>query len=217
MKKLIIFDLDGTLIDTLEDLKNSVNYALSCKNYPIRTKEQVRKAIGNGVSKLIERLLPNGVSNEEYFDTLEIFKKHYDIHYQDNTIPYKGVITLLMQLKNDGYLLSVCTNKIQEVSEKLINRFYPGLFDLVVGDQEGLKKKPEKDMIVKTLEILKVSKEDALYIGDTEVDKQTAVNSGLDYIMEGYGYRTIEEWKVLDPNLDIKKTPQEVYKTIKQM
>ncbi len=216
MKKLIIFDLDGTLIDTLEDLKNAVNHALLTKNYPIKSKEQVRKAIGNGVSKLIERSLPTGVSQEEYQSTLEIFKIHYSNHYMDYSKPYDGITNLLTLLKNDGYLLAVATNKLQEIAEKLINKYFPNLFDVIAGDQIGRKKKPASDMVDHILQTLNIKQEDALYIGDTEIDKQTAVNSHIDYLLESYGYRTKQEWEQLNPKEKVFSSPNDLYIEIKK-
>ena len=216
MKKVIIFDLDGTLIDTLEDLKNSVNFALNSKNYPIRTKEHVRKSIGNGVSKLVERCLPIDHAKEEHQETLKIFTEHYQIHAFDNTKPYDGVFELLTKLKNDGYLLAVATNKIQDVAQNLIDLFYPHLFDLVVGDREGIKKKPEPDMVNFIKDYFQVSKENCLYIGDTEVDRLTAVNSKIDYLIETYGYRTKDEWEKLDSKQKTFPSTESLYQEIRE-
>ena len=216
MKKLIIFDLDGTIINTLIDLKNSLNHALFLHNLPPRTLEQTRKAIGNGVSKLIERSIPETISKEEQRIMLQDFRKHYLIHAADNTLPYDDVFNLLVRLKNDGYKLSVCTNKLQEAAEQLVNKMYPNLFDIIVGDQEGLRKKPEPDMVELVLKKLDIQKTEAIYIGDSEVDKQTAVNSGIDYIVETYGYRTKEEWYQMDPNQRTVATPEDVYLEIKK-
>ena len=216
MKKVIIFDLDGTLIDTLEDLKNSVNYALNCKNYPSRSKEHVRRSIGNGVSKLVERCLPINHTKEEHQEALKLFTEHYQVHAFDKTEPYDGVFELLTKLKNDGYLLAVATNKIQDVAQNLINLFYPHLFDLVVGDREGMKKKPEPDMVDFIKDYFKVSKEDCLYIGDTEVDRLTAQNAKVDYLIETYGYRTKEEWLSIDEKQKTFPTTESLYLEIKE-
>ena len=217
MKKLIIFDLDGTIINTLIDLKNSLNHALFLHNLPPRTLEQTRKAIGNGVSKLIERSIPESIGKEEQKIMLQEFREHYLVHAADSTLPYDGVFNLLIKLKNDGYKLAVCTNKLQEAAEQLVNKMYPNLFDIIVGDQEGLRKKPEPDMVKLVLSKLNVSKKDALYIGDSEVDKQTAVNSGIDYIVETYGYRTKDEWYLMDPHQKTVSSPEEIYKVIKEL
>lgn len=213
---MIVFDLDGTLLDTLEDLKNSVNHALNAKKYPIRSLEHVRKSIGNGVSKLVERCLPVSYTKEEHQEALNIFTDHYQVHAFDNTKPYDGVLELLTKLKKDGFLLAVATNKIQSVAERLIHLFYPGLFDIVVGDQEGLKKKPEPDMINLIRRKFSLKEEDCLYIGDTEVDRQTALNSHVDYLIETYGYRTKEEWEKIDDKQKTFPNTESLYHEIKE-
>lgn len=202
MKKLLIFDLDGTLLDTLGDLQNSVNFALSKKSYPLRTLEQIRKAIGNGVSKLVERSIPNGINNPDYIEVLDIFKEHYSRNYKEITRPYEGAVDVLKSLKGK-YLLSVCTNKIQDVAEELINLYFNGIFDFVQGDMPEVNKKPAPDMVNRVVKNLKINKEDCLYIGDTEVDEQTAVNSNVDYVIVTYGYRTKSELKELKIKTDL--------------
>lgn len=217
MKKLIIFDLDGTLIDTLEDLKNAVNYALNFKNWPLKTKEQIRMAIGNGVAKLVERCLPNGATHEEYIEALSIFTKYYEKYYNVNTKPYIGVKELLLKLKNEGYLLAVCTNKIDDVAHELVETFYPNIFDFIQGDVPGLKKKPAPDMINKIMNHFNLTSKEAIYIGDTDVDMNTGINSHLDYIIESYGYRTKEELKTLCPHSIVVNNTDELYEQIKKL
>ena len=195
MKKLLIFDLDGTLLDTLQDLHEAVNYALSHFDMPLRTLEQVRKDIGNGVEKLIERSVVDGKLNENYENTLQLFRLKYSKDYSIYTHPYPGMLETLLQLKQVGYRFAVATNKIQSVAIDLINKFYPNIFDYVQGDEPSVFKKPNSSMIDKILKTLKISKEHALYVGDTNVDEQTALNSNLDYILVTYGFRTLEEIK----------------------
>lgn len=210
MKKLIIFDLDGTLLDTLEDLKESVNFALSKYGFPLRTKEQVRKDIGNGVAKLIERSVPNNAANPYYFDCLAIFKEHYHEHYFENTYPYEGMLEVVKKLKEKGYLLAVATNKIDQLAKNLINMHYPNCFDFVLGDIDGVPKKPHPDMINNILKYFELSKEEAFYIGDTNVDEETALNSGLDYFLLTYGYRTKEEILKTCNCRDLVDSPEEI-------
>ena len=215
MKKLLIFDLDGTLLDTLGDLQNSVNFALSKKNYPLRSLEQIRLAIGNGVSKLVERSIPNGANNPDYIETLEGFKHHYSENYKAITKPYDGVIETLKTLKNN-YLLAVCTNKVQDVAEELIHLFFGDIFDFIQGDMELVNKKPAPDMINRTVKSLGISKTDCLYIGDTEVDEQTAKNSQVEYVLVSYGYRTLDELKIKTPNARIVNDQKELIHFIKK-
>ena len=214
MKKLIIFDLDGTLLDTLEDLKESVNFALSSFSFPLRNKEQVRKDIGNGVAKLIERSIPNNTANPHYLDCLATFRKHYGEHYFEHTFPYEGMVEVVHKLKEKGYKLAVATNKIDLLAKKLIDMHYPNCFDFVHGDIEGIKKKPNPDMIYNILNHFGFVKEDAIYIGDTNVDEETAIYSGLDYYLLTYGYRTKEEIKKTCRCRNLIDKPEELLKVL---
>lgn len=193
MKKLLIFDLDGTLIYTLEDLKNAVNHALKLRNYPEITVEHIRKAIGNGVAKLVARCIPGGEDNPDYKDTLKDFRAYYSVHSLDNTVPYPGVKGALINLKNEGYILAVATNKLTDISRPMINDFYPRLFDYVQGDEPGMDRKPAPMMIESLCKRFKASLGETFYIGDTNVDMQTAENAGVDYVLVTYGFRTKEE------------------------
>jgi len=215
MKKIIIFDLDGTLLDTLGDLKNAVNYALNSKKWPQKSREEVRQAIGNGVAKLIQRTVPNGISKEEYESTLETFKRYYGSHYDVETKPYPGLLEMLNKLKHDGFLLAVCTNKIQAISSYLVNHFFFGLFDYVQGDETGIPKKPEPHMIDNILNHFSLTNQDAIYVGDTDVDRLTAINSHLEYALVEYGYRTKEELLIFCPDSKTIPNSDELYSWLK--
>ena len=210
MKKVIIFDLDGTLLDTLSDLQKSVNFALSHFNYPLRSLEQVRKDIGNGVAKLVERSIPLGILNENYAKCLEIFKQNYRQHYDEDTHAYEGMNNTVKELINEGYKVTVATNKIIDVAKILLDHHYPGLFDFIQGDAENVRKKPAPDMINNIVSYYKVSKDEVLYIGDTNVDEETAINSQVDYVLVSYGYRTIDEIKKTCQCTTILNTPEDV-------
>lgn len=210
MKKLLIFDLDGTLIDTLIDLKNAVNYALNLKNYPKRTSEQIRLALGHGVSNLVAKSIPNGLDNPDYDFTLLEFRKYYGVHHSDNTKPYEGIIDVLKTLKEKGYILAVATNKITTVARPLIEEMYPGIFDYIQGDEPGMNKKPDSMMIDTLCERFNVTHDEAFYIGDTEVDMQTAINSHVDYVLVTYGYRTRSELNELCKNKPMINTMGEL-------
>ena len=199
MKKLLIFDLDGTLVDTLVDLKNAVNHALLLKNYPERTLEQIRKAIGNGVAKLVARSIPNGTDNPDYESTLSEFRKYYSKHSVDFTKPYPGVHEQLINLKSQGYIIAVATNKLTDISRPLLNGFYPNIFDYIQGDEPGMDRKPAPMMIETICHKFNVDKKDAFYIGDTNVDMETAENSGVDFVLVTYGFRTKDELAVQCP------------------
>ena len=195
MKKLVIFYFDGTLIDTLEDLKNAVNHALIAQNLPKKSKEHIRISIGNGVNKLVARCLENGEENPIYLTVLNDFRKYYSEHSLDNTFPYPGIDKVLKDLKENNYLLAVCTNKVDSIAKDIMNKYFPNIFDYIQGDVDFLKKKPAKDMVEHILNKLNITKEECVYVGDTNVDEETALNSGVDYIIVNYGYRTIEELK----------------------
>ena len=190
-KKLLVFDLDGTLMNTLKDLNVATNFALKKYNYEPRTLEQTRKDIGNGVAMLIARSIPDGMNNPNYPECLANFKTYYKAHYFENTFPYEKVKETLTILKSKGYLLAVVSNKFDEGAKKLVNYYLPNIFDRIQGSlpELGLGYKPSPDLVNKVLSELNINNKDALYIGDTEVDYQTAVNSNLDVVMVSYGYR----------------------------
>lgn len=203
-KSLIIFDLDGTILNTLDDLRNSVNFSLAKHGFPLRSLEQIRLAIGNGVAMLVKRSLPINVDNETYKNVLYDFEKHYALHNSDLTKAYDGMLETLIELKNKGYKLAVSTNKIENVARDLVNKIYPNIFEMVAGDNNKRQKKPAPDIIFDIIQNLNISnKREVIYIGDTEVDYQTACNAGIDCILVSYGYRTVNELKEM--NLDIQK------------
>ena len=187
--KLIIFDLDGTLCDTLIDLTDSVNFSLSKHNLPNKTLEYIKNAIGNGVEVLISRCVENGFKHPKYLEILSDFRTHYLSNYLNKTIPYEGVIDTLISLKEKGYLLTVCTNKLHEAAIEIVNHFFTNLFDLILGSKPSLKKKPDPQMIHFILKELSISESEALYVGDTNVDYEVAKNSNVDLVLVSYGYR----------------------------
>ena len=194
-KKLLIFDLDGTLINTVKDLNEAVNYALRTFNYPARSLEQTRRDIGNGVAMLIARSIENGKANPDYEKCLLTFKAYYREHYFDYSRPYPGVKETVEKLKELGYKLAVVSNKFDEGAKKLINHYFPGLFDFIQGESPKFKTKPSPEMIQNTLESLRIDVSEALYIGDTEVDFESANNTKMDVVLVSYGYRNKQELK----------------------
>lgn len=191
-KKLLIFDLDGTLINTVKDLNVATNYALEKLGYPLRTVKNTTDDIGNGVAKLIERSIPNGINNKDYPECLSIFKEYYKAHYFENSFPYEGVKETLFTLKKRGYKLAVVSNKFDEGAKKLVNFYLPNIFDAIQGSIPTLRYKPANDLVNKVLSELSVTNKEALYIGDTNVDYETATNSNLDCVLVSYGYRSKE-------------------------
>lgn len=191
--KAVIWDLDGTLLNTLEDLMNSVNYGLSKHGMPEITLEQTRRFVGNGVAKLVERAVPAGTDGNVQADVLKDFKEYYSIHSKDKTKPYDGVVELMTKLKSEGYKLSIVSNKLKEAVEELAGIYFPGLIDVAMGDTPNIPKKPAPDMIYKALELLGVEKDEAVFIGDSDVDVATGINSGMDMITVLWGFRDKDE------------------------
>lgn len=187
--KAVIFDMDGTILNTLEDLKNATNYSLRQFGMPERSLEEVRMFVGNGIRKLVERAVPSGTPKEKIAQVFDVFLEYYEIHSADNTSPYPGILELVEKLKKSGIKTAVSTNKADVPAQELGREYFNGIFDLIVGQQDGLKVKPAPDSVNKILSILDIQKKDAIYIGDSDVDVQTAKNSGLDFIGVSWGFR----------------------------
>ncbi len=188
----IIFDLDGTLLNSLEDLRVSVNYALYGFKYPKQTLDMVRRNVGNGIEKLMERSLPDGKDNVNYEVCLEIFKEHYKTHMSVNTKPYPHIIETLAALKSRGYKLAVVSNKFDAAVKPLCQKYFKSLIDVAIGQSKDTKKKPAPDTVYMALDELESSAETSIYVGDSEVDIQTAKNSGMDCISVSWGFKTKE-------------------------
>lgn len=188
--ELIVFDMDGTILDTLEDLKNSMNYTLKLHNMPERTLDEIRSFVGNGIRKLIERAVPQETSEEKITEIHKNFMAHYEIHCADFTKPYDGVISLIQELRNRGYKTAVVSNKADSAVQELCVQYFPNLFDLAIGERSEIAKKPAPDMVHLALAQLGFPKENAVYIGDSDVDVATARNSGLAMIAVDWGFRS---------------------------
>lgn len=187
--RLCIFDLDGTILDTLEDLAGSVNAVLCCHNMPQRTMEEVRSFVGNGIGRLIERAVPQGTDKKLQNQVLEEFRRYYKEHCADKTRPYDGIELLIRQLRERGCQTAVVSNKADFAVQELCEAYFPGLFDMVVGEREGIRRKPYPDSVLEVLERLQVDKSQAVYIGDSEVDVQTAKRAEMDLIAVSWGFR----------------------------
>lgn len=187
--KTYIFDLDGTLLSTLNDLASSTNYALRWAGMPERTIEEIRMFVGNGVKLLMERAIPEGVNNPKFEETYAKFREHYMEHNLDTTRPYDGVPELLHELKRRGKHLAIVSNKFYAATQDLAKHFFPDTIEVAIGERENIRKKPAPDTILEALRQLNVSKEDAVYIGDSDVDIMTAKNCGLPCISVLWGFR----------------------------
>lgn len=187
--KLAIFDLDGTILDTLEDLTDATNYALGEYGYPGRAIEEVRRFVGNGIRRLIERAVPANLTKAEIDKVHQTFSVYYEQHCADKTRPYEGILQLLARLRAAGCLTAVVSNKADTAVQSLCENYYSGLFDYAVGERAGIRRKPAPDSVREVLRRLRVKEADAVYIGDSEVDIQTAENAGLDSIIVTWGFR----------------------------
>lgn len=187
--KLVVFDMDGTILNTLTDLTNSINYALNKYGYPLHTEHEVRQYVGNGLYKTTMRAMPSGSSEEETQKVFDEFANHYAVHSKDSTKPYPGIVELLHELKALGYKTAVVSNKADAAVVQLSEEFFPGLFDVSIGEREGVAKKPAPDEVNLALNKLNMSSTDAVYIGDSDVDMETAYNSKLDLIAVDWGFK----------------------------
>ena len=185
----IIFDLDGTLLDTLQDLADSTNFALETMGFPKRTIAEIRSFVGNGVAQLIKKAVPNGTSEDIIQKTLSVFKEHYAVHCEDMTRPYDGIIFLLDMLLKNGCQIAVVSNKIESAVQQLCEKYFGGRISVCIGDREGMARKPAPDSVFSALHRLNVQAKDAVYIGDSEVDIQTAKNAEMDMIGVTWGFR----------------------------
>ena len=192
MYKTVIFDLDGTLLDTLDDLTDATNAALCEYGLPVRTKAEVCAFIGNGIKKLIERAI--GYPYENFDEVLQFFKVYYGAHCADKTQPYAGIIPLLQELKKRGVQTAVVSNKADFAVKQLANAYFGELLAEAVGENEeaGVRKKPAPDSVLAVMEKLGAEKRTTVYIGDSEVDVQTAKNAGVDGVCVTWGFREAE-------------------------
>ena len=202
MKKLVIFDLDGTLLNTIADLANSTNYALKVLGYPIHEPDKYNFMVGNGINKLFERALPDGEKTEEnVLRVRQEFVPYYDQHNADKSRPYPGVTELLETLQTACMQLAVASNKYQAATEKLIAHYFPNIkFTAVFGQREGIPVKPDPIIVKEILQIAKVQEEETLYVGDSGVDMQTAINAGVTSCGVTWGFRPRTELESFHPD-----------------
>ena len=201
MKKLVIFDLDGTLLDTIADLAVATNHALEQLGYPTHETEVIRTYVGNGINKLLERALPANERTEENVMRMRThFIPYYDAHNADLSAPYPGIVSLLETLQEKGLQLAVASNKYQEATAKLVKQYFPTIsFIEVLGQRDGIAVKPDPIIVFDILKKTDVSKEEVLYVGDSGVDMQTAQNAGVDAVAVTWGFRPRAELESFQP------------------
>ena len=187
--RAVIFDLDGTLLDSLTDLMNAVNHALTVYGFPVRTREEVRNFVGNGLAKLVSRALPNGSSTPLYSDVLAETKRHYAEHCRDNTAPYAGIPEMLRELHQKGFLLGVVSNKPDAQVKTLCQSDFGDLISFAAGASDGVRMKPAPDTLLACMEALHCKPAETVYVGDSDVDIQTAANAGVPCISVLWGFR----------------------------
>jgi phosphoglycolate phosphatase len=185
----VIFDMDGTLLNTLEDLQSSVNHAMRSCGFPEHPLENIRKFVGNGIERLLELAVPDGKENPKFSQAFEDFKEDYAIHCNDKTRPYDGVLELMRVLKEHGIKMAIVSNKADFGVQKLLEIYFGEVVTVAIGQRDNLRKKPAPDMVWEALKELGSEKEEAVYIGDSEVDLATAGNSGLPCISVEWGFR----------------------------
>lgn len=187
--KAVIFDMDGTLLDTLADLTDSVNEALKVHSLPLRTSDEIRMFVGNGARQLIARAIPDGEANPLFETTLAIYKTYYDYHCKDNTKPYAGILQLLKELKQRQYKIGVVSNKPDKAVKELCKEYFGDYIDVAIGETEGVQRKPAPDTLLKAMEELGVAREECVFIGDSDVDIKTAENADTRFIAVTWGFR----------------------------
>ena len=211
MTDTVIFDLDGTLLDTLEDLTDSVNHAMETFGFPVHTIDEVRTFVGNGAPKLLERSIPQGLENPDYEAALAAFKAHYAEHCEDKTKPYEGVLKVLSELKAQGYHLAVVSNKFDGAVKKLCKKYFGEFIPVSIGESAEVKRKPAPDTVYRALRELESDASRAVYVGDSEVDIQTAKNASLPCISVTWGFRTEEKLRSEGAKEEMMiKTPQAI-------
>ena len=201
MKKLVIFDLDGTLLDTIADLAESTNHALKQLGYPTHDVETIRTFVGNGINKLLERALPTHEQTEENVRLMRShFVPYYDVHNADLSSAYPGIVHLLEDLQEKGIMIAVASNKYQEATVKLVKHYFPMInFIEILGQREGINVKPDPSIVFDILQKANVNKEEVLYVGDSGVDMQTAINAGVDTVGVTWGFRPRTELEGFQP------------------
>jgi phosphoglycolate phosphatase len=192
MINTVIFDLDGTLLNTLHDLTDSVNYALEQFGFPLRSVEEIRQFVGNGVKVLLDLAVPNNTPPEITHECLNLYKVHYNTNMQNKTKPYEGILDLLHNLKEMGIKLAVVSNKYDAAVKSLCKDYYSDYIIIAIGESSEVAKKPAPDSVYTALSKLDSVKEEAIYVGDSEVDVRTAHNAGVPCIGVTWGFRSRE-------------------------
>lgn len=205
----VIFDLDGTLLNTLDDLAAATNYALAQHTLPLRTTEEVRWFVGNGIRKLIERAVPEGTPQPEQEEVYATFNEYYKLHCNDKTQAYDGVMELLNALRKAGVKTAIVSNKADYGVQALTKQYFSGKLDAACGERSGIAKKPAPDMLFAVMQMLNATKETTIYVGDSDTDLATACNAGVACVGACWGFRGREFLLAHGAKL-LAETPAEV-------
>ena len=216
MLKTVVFDLDGTLLDTLADLAASVNYALRQHGLPERSTSEVRSFLGNGIRYLMRHAAGEKLSEEAFAPVFETFRTHYVAHCLDRTQPYPGVMALLEELRKRGVKMAIVSNKLHPAVQELSRRFFEGYIESAVGESATVRRKPNPDAVLAALAELQSSPEEAIYVGDSEVDLATAKNAGLPCALVLWGFRDEPFLRSLEGADCYIETPDELLKRIEK-
>ncbi len=217
MIKLAIFDLDGTVCDTIDDLSEATNFALGSLGHPIHTVEKYKYFVGNGIPKLIYRALPEKNRTEaEILEAKTLMLNYYGVHFADNSVPYDGITETLSSLKEKGIRIAICTNKAHHMAVTIADKIFGGIFEEVIGQQEGRPLKPDPFSPSEIINKFGATPEETVFIGDSGVDMQTAVNTGTHSIGVTWGFRTVDELKENGAQ-HIADTPSEIISIINNL
>ena len=211
----VIFDMDGTVLDTLSDLAASVNHVLDRFGMPCHEESDYRRFFGNGIRYALKCAVPEGTSESTIDEMLPIFREYYEAHCMDHTCPYDGIVELMKRLKENGYRMAIVSNKIDSAVKELNDRFFSEYVDVAIGEREGIKRKPAPDTVEQALKELGSSKERSVYIGDSEVDILTAINSGMPCIAVLWGFRD-REYLMENGGEIFAETPEDVFGILKK-
>lgn len=209
-KTAVIFDLDGTLLDTIQDLANAVNAMCVQFSYPTHSVETVKGFVGNGMRKLIERAIPGGLANPSYEACHTAFKQYYNEHCMDTTKPYDGIQILLEECQKRGVLTGICSNKADDAVQVLKHTFFAGTIEIAVGQTDATNKKPAPDTLWLAAKQLGVAMEQVLYVGDSDVDYYTAKNAGADCVLVSWGFRDRQQLLAL-PGAHVIDEPEALF------
>ena len=215
IKDTIIFDLDGTLLNTLEDLHACFNKAITEYGYPKRTLEEIKSFVGNGIKKAIERALPNNIDEFELNKIVNYFRNYYEQHMLELTKPYDGIIEMLEVLKSNNYKLAVVSNKYDAAVKQLCKNYFGKYIDIAIGESEEVRKKPEIDGVMKAIKELNSSIDNSIYIGDSDVDIKTAKNVGIPCISVLWGFRD-KDFLIKNGGKFFAEKPKDIIKIIEK-